>query len=127
MVWEWIRKKSNIIITVLACIAFLFYCFACESKTGSLIDRTRRVNRQELQLELNQFIGRAQIGMVDLDKQDQIRALILQNALVLVQGQPANPIGILTGIAAIYGITQGGSNITKVVKDKCNKKKANNG
>ncbi|GAH22170.1 unnamed protein product, partial [marine sediment metagenome] len=35
---------------------------------------------------------------------------------ILVQGQPFNPIGCITGIAALYGIAQGTSNARKVVK-----------
>ena len=69
----------------------------------------------------------AQVRMVDLDKQDRLRAVILENALILVQGQPFNPVGILTGFAALYGLTKAGSNVTKVVKDTVNKRKVNNG
>ncbi|GAH62920.1 unnamed protein product, partial [marine sediment metagenome] len=46
---------------------------------------------------------------------------------ILVQGQPFNPLGLITGVAAIYGLTQGSSNITKVVKNKVKKRKVNNG
>lgn len=120
---EWFRKNSSIIITGLVCIGFLFYCYGCEAKVKSLSDRGVLINRQELQLELDQFITMAQIRMADLDKQEELRGIILQNALILVQGQPYNPFGIITAIAAIYGIKQGGCNITKVVK----KRKANNG
>ena len=123
----WIKKHKTVLITVLVCVGLLFYCYSCESKVCSLTDRTRMINRQELQLELDQFIGMAQLRMIDLDRQDKLRAVILQNALVLVQGQPFNPVGIISAIAAIYGITQGSCNITKVVKTVRNKRKANNG
>ena len=69
----------------------------------------------------------AQIRMVDLDRQDKFKAIVLQNALILVQGQPLNPLGLLSAVAAIYGITQGSSNITKVVKTKRKKKRESNG
>jgi len=101
--------------------------YGCEAKTKSLVEPDRLVNRQELQLELDQIIGLAQLRMTDLDQQEQFRAIIMQNALVLVQGQPFNPLGLITAIAAIYGVTQGGSNITKVVNNVRNKRKANNG
>ncbi|GAI67850.1 unnamed protein product, partial [marine sediment metagenome] len=65
--------------------------------------------------------------MADLDRQEQLRAVILQNALILVQGQPFNPLGLITGVAALYGITQAGQNTVKVAKNIKAKRKANNG
>lgn len=123
----WIKKHRSIIITVLITLFMLLYIYGCEPKTQSLVRGNVRINRQELQLELDQLIGLAQLRMADLDKQEQLRSVILDNALILVQGAPFNPLGLLTGIAAIYGLTQGGSNITKVIKTVHNKRKANNG
>jgi hypothetical protein len=123
----WIKKHSPVLITALIISFVLLYIYGCEPKTPSLISINKQVNRQELQLELDQLIGLAQLRMVDLDKQDALRTVILQNALILVQGQPFNPLGLLTGIAAIYGVTQGGNNVSKVVKNLRNKRKVNNG
>ena len=122
----WLKEHKSFLIILSVTVGFLFYCYGCEPKTRSLIDAGRRVNRQELQLELDQLIGLAQLRMVDLDKQEQFRAIILQNATILVQGNPLNPVGIISAIAAIYGITQGSCNITKVVKSKVTKRKVNN-
>lgn len=127
MILDWLKKHTTTIIMVLTCVGFAFYCYACESKVRSLTDRNHLVNRQELQLELDQFISMAQFRMADLDRQDAFRAIVLQNALVLVQGQPLNPLGIITTIAAVYGVSQGvvvGKNAVKTAKAK---RKANNG
>jgi len=123
----WLKKHTTIIVTVLVCFGFAVYCYGCEPKVRSITDRARLVNRQELQLELDQVIGMAQLRMADLDKQEQLRAVILQNALVLVQGQPLNPFGIITAIAAVYGAAQGGSNVKNVIKTAVKKRKVNNG
>ena len=123
---QWIKKHTTILITVLACVGFTIYCYGCEPKVASLTNRSRLINRQELQLELDQFITMAQIRMVDLDKQDQLRAIVLQNALILVQGQPLNPVGLITAIAAVYGISQGGHNVKTAVQTARKKRKGNN-
>jgi len=123
---EWIKKHSGFLITVLVTVGTLVFLYGCPPKTQSLVASNKLVNRQELQLELDQLIGLAQLRMTDLDKQEELRAVILQNALILVQGQPFNPLGLLTGVAAIYGIAQGGSNIGKIVKGKVNGRKHNN-
>lgn len=121
---EWIKKHKTALIAGLTCIGFLFYCYACEPKVRSLTDSNRLVNRQELQLELDQYIGMAQLRVADLDKQEQLRAIILQNALVLVQGQPLNPVGIITAVAAVFGAMQGGKTITQGVKNARAKRKS---
>ena len=123
----WLKQHKTIIMTVLVTVIFTFYMYGCEVKTRSLTESTKLVNRQELQLELDQIIDMAKIRMADLDKQEEFSAIILQNALILVQGQPFNPIGIISAIAAIYGLSQGASNVSKIVKTKVNKRKANNG
>ena len=123
----WIKKNSSIVITVLITVGFAIYCYGCEPKTTSLINRERLINRQELQLELDQIIGLAQIRMVDLNKQEEFRAIVLQNALILVQGNPLNPVGLITGFAAIYGLIQGGNKVSKAVKTVGKKRKVNNG
>lgn len=117
----------SILITALVVIGFVIFAFGCEPKTTSLLTPSMNVNRQELQLELDNIMALARLRLVDLDKQEEFRAIILQNALVLVQGQPLNPLGIITAIASIYGFTQGSRNITKVVKNGINKRKVNNG
>lgn len=124
---QWIKKHASIITIILITVAFVIYCYGCEPKVRSLSGSPKLINRQELQLELDQFITMAQIRMADLDQQEELRSIVLQNALILVQGNPYNPVGIITAIAAVYGITQGGSNITKVVKSNRNKKRVNNG
>ena len=120
---DWIKKHSAGIISIIVCFSFLLYVYGCEPKTKSLLDSCKLVNRKELQIELDMFINTAKVRMADLDKQEALRNIILQNALVIVEGQPFNPVGILTGLAAIYGITQGGRNVTKVVKNGVKKKK----
>jgi len=124
---QWIKKHIPLLTTILVTVGVLIYVYGCEAKVSSLWRKGTLINRQELQLELDQLIGLAQLRMAALDKQELLRALIVRNALVLVQGQPFNPVGIIAGIASIYGVTQGASNVTKVVKTKLNKRKANNG
>ena len=123
----WIKKNWTLLLVGLFAFGLLLFGYACEPKVHSLVDATKKVNRQELQLELDQLIGLAQLRMMSLDKQEELRAIILQNALILVQGQPLNPVGIITALAAVYGATQGGRNVTKLVKNKRNKGKVNNG
>lgn len=123
----WIKRHVSEVGAVLVSVGFVVFIYGCPVRTTSLLRDDKRIDRQELQLELDQIIGLAKIRMADLDKQEEFRAIILQNALILVQGQPFNPLGLITAIAAIYGFSQGGTNITRVIKTKRVNRKANNG
>ncbi len=120
---EWMKKhKSGLIATVVSA-GFLFYGFACTPTVQSLVDETKRVNRAELQLELEHMIALAKIRMLDIEQQEKLRAVILQNALMLGRGDPFNPLGLLTGLASIYGVAQASSNVTRAVKTARDKKR----
>lgn len=124
---RWIKKHSTVLIAVLVTVGFLLYAYGCEPRVHSPLDKSRLINRQELQLELEQFISKVEILVADLDKQERLRALVLQNALALASGQPINPVGILTGVATIYGVSQAGRNATRAVKTARHKRKVSNG
>jgi len=122
-----LKKHRDSIMMVLVTIGFLLYAYGCESKVKSLNHGEKLVTRAELQLELEQIMGMAEIKVADLDRQDALRTLILQNAIILVQGQPLNPLGLLTGIAALYGAGQMSNSVVKTVKNTVKKKRVNNG
>lgn len=123
----WLKHNARLLITVLVTAALCVWLYACESKTKSLVEPTRLVNRAELQFELDQFMSMAQLRMLDLDRQDAFRSLIIENSLLLVQGTPFNPVGIITAIAGIYGLTHGASKVVRTVQKSQAKRKANNG
>lgn len=125
--WVWIKNNHRGIITGLICIALCVWLYACESQVKSLDGSGQLVNRAELQLQLDRFMATAQMRMADLDRQDAFRTLIIENSLLLVQGTPFNPVGLITAIAGIYGITHGASKVVRTVKKGQAKRKANNG
>lgn len=124
---EWIKKNWLLLVILLVASGLMIYFYGCYPRVKSLLDNTRMVTRQELQLEFNQIIDLAEIRILDLDRQDKIRTIIMENALVLVRGQPLNPVGIITAVAAVYGAGQAGCSITKKVKEVKRKRKVNNG
>lgn len=86
------------------CSLVLLYAYGCEPKTASLISADKKVTRIELQTELELFLARARAGKKDLERQEQIRDMIFNQALVIAQGNQVNPLGVLTSILAILGI-----------------------
>jgi len=124
--WDYIKAKSGTILIVFVTIGFLLFAYSCEPKVPSLFDPQKTVTRQEFQLELDQLFGLADIRMADFEKQEKFRAIILQNALILVQGQPFNPVGLITAIASLYGIQQVTKKSIGVVKNARAKHNATN-
>ncbi|GAI62994.1 unnamed protein product, partial [marine sediment metagenome] len=49
------------------------------------------------------------------------------NSLLLVQGTPFNPVGIITALAGIYGLTHGTSKVVRAAQKSQAKRKADNG
>jgi len=126
-VWTWIKKNRTIIETVIVSVSLCIWLYACESKVKSLVEPTQLINRAELQLELDSFMSMAQIRMLELDKQDAFRSLIVENSLLLVQGTPFNPVGLITAIAGIYGLAHATTKTTNAVVNSIKKKVVNNG
>ena len=100
-------------ISVLITIAFLLYFFGCESKVRSVTNPERKITRSELQLELDTLVSKCEIGFSQLDKQDEIRNLILQQALIAANATSFNPIGLITSLGTVLGIGATVDNVRK--------------
>jgi len=105
-------------IAILVMTAILFWGYGCPAKTESLTTQGKKVTRPELQVELDSIIATAEFRLADLDRQDQVRDIIFKNAMVMVEGGTLNPLGIITMLAGLYGVTRGTSDIVKKVKKK---------
>lgn len=100
--------------TLLGClIAFslFFYAYGCESKTTSLLDPQKKVNRLELQNQIEFLLRTGEIRFADLDKQDNLRQLIFNQGLIIAQGNNLNPLGVITTIAGVLGMALGVDNV----------------
>lgn len=97
------HERYKVIGTVL-CICLVFWFYGCESKVQSLVHPERKINRAELQLELDSLISSAGIRIDDLDRQDAFKSALFQQAVLLAQGGTINPMGLGFAVAGILGI-----------------------
>ena len=111
---KWPNTIALILLT-----AFLFWGFACPPTVTSLHDPTVKITRPELQIELDTLIATAEYKLASLDEQQQLRDVIFENATQMVTTGQINPVGIMTLLAGLYGLTRAG----KDVKDKVIAKK----
>jgi len=112
---NWPKLISLVFLT-----ALLFWGYGCPPTTKSLIHPDKQITRPELQIELDTIIATAEFRLADLDQQEQFRDIVFKNVLIIAETGTLNPIGIITGLAALYGITRGGSDVVKKIKKKNN-------
>lgn len=113
-VQNWPKTIALIVLTGL-----LFWGFGCPPQVRSLIHPGQMVTRPELQVELDTITATAEFRLADLEKQQQFRDIIFKNALLMVETGTINPLGIITLLTGLYGISRG-------VKDAKDRIKKNN-
>ena len=123
----WFKKHKTALIGYSICIALMLWLYSCEPKAQSLTNSGQLKTQDELRIELDSFIATAELRFASIERQKRLRSLILNNALVIVEGQPTNPIGILTGLLAIYGTAQAAKNTKGAIKNGRAKRKPNAG
>jgi hypothetical protein len=101
---DFIVDKWTFLLSLVMCGFLLIYAYGCEPTTKSLTDPTRMVDRAMLQIELNTMLATYEQRIDDLNRQEEIRNILLQQSLLVAQGGTPNPLGILTSLLAILGI-----------------------
>lgn len=89
------------IIAVIIIIGFLAWLYGCESKVQSIAHPEIQVNRAELQAEITAFNAQAKAKISNLDKQDEIKAALLNELAVQTNAGTFNPIGLANSILTI--------------------------
>lgn len=112
------------VIATFVCILLLVWGLSCESKVRSLADPTQKITRDELNVEVDTFLAQAGIRYKQLDRLDQLKALVFDKLLLWSQGGGFNPIGI---VPLIIGILGGSAAIDNVRKRRDIKKLNNAG
>jgi len=88
--FAWLKKNKRMIIVYSVTIGILIFLYACESRVRSLDGSKRLVNRAELNAQLNHYLDTVDIRFASLDRQDKLRSLILNNAMIVIQGNRLN-------------------------------------
>ena len=125
--WEWLNEHRTVIIATVITICLVFYLYSCEPSVRSMLDPGKMVTRAELQVELDAINAMTVVRIASLEQQERFRQLLFENALVLATGSPFNPVGLLTGIAAIYGLVSAGNSTVKTIKNNVINPKVKNG
>lgn len=115
---EWFKTNLFKIVSMTIGLALVLYFFGCPATTESLLQPGRKVTAPELQIEIDALVSKYELRRLDLEQQEQLRQLILNNALIMVQHGQINPLGILTALFAFYGAGSAANTTKNVIKKK---------
>ena len=99
-----LKDKWPLIVSTIIGGVLLVFAYGCEPETKSLLDPDEKVNRTQLQSELEFLIATSHARFQDLDRQQQFRDMILQQSVLIAETGTVNPVGLLTSLLAILGV-----------------------
>jgi len=100
-------------IAIILIIILLIWSYGCPSKVQSLRSPGQRVTRSEFEIEVTSLLSTAEVRLLDLDRQDNIKRLIFDNLLLTAQSGQFNLVGLVAGVATILGIGATVDNVRK--------------
>ena len=100
---EMLKDKWPFVISAICCVGFALYAFGCRPETKSLIHPGIKVDRSELNIEIDTLLAQYENRVADIERQEQLKKFIFEQTLVVAQGGSPNPVGILTALFAILG------------------------
>jgi len=98
-----LKDKWPFVISAICCAGFALYAFGCRPETKSLIHPNIKVDRSELNIEIDTLLAQYENRVADIERQEQLRKFIFEQTLVVAQGNTLNPAGIITALFAILG------------------------
>lgn len=115
-----IRHNPAIAIALAIGVVLVVWIYGCQSSTQSLLVADKKVSAMVFAGEVETLLSRAEIGFHDLERQDKIKQLLLEQALLFAEGNTINPVGAITTALGVLGIGAVVDNRRKdkVIRDK---------
>lgn len=110
MVTNWLKHNYNLVVCIFICFIVGVYTYGCDSKTKSVFFPAVMVTRAELQLEAKQLLAdyelkikRIDIGIIDLDKQDELKQRLISFGMQAAEAGTISPLSVVTLLGSILG------------------------
>lgn len=101
------------VICLVVCLAIIVTGLCCESQTTSIVDPGRKVTRSELKAELDKLLIDVDLRYADLDKQDELKALIYEHTMLWSMTGTFNPSALVPLLASVLGVGAVVDNVRK--------------
>jgi len=112
---EILKSEPGQSTAILAVAVLSIWLIGCQSKVKSLNGSNMLVSRSELENELSHILAVAELRFVELNRQDEIKQIIFNSAMLMAKSGAINPIGVLATFGAILGL---GATVDNVKKRK---------
>lgn len=99
-----LNDNHAFLIGAIVVMAIGFYGYGCQSTVPSMLEPELKVNRAELETEVEFLLSKARNRLEELDRQDQIKLLIFEQAALFAQAGTINPMGILTTAISVVAV-----------------------
>lgn len=104
---RFINKNHWYIIAAIVAAALLIWLYGCQSTVNSMINPKQKITRAELENETNYIIGQAKVKLADLDRQDELKRLLLEQAVLFNSTGTFNPAGLINTLISVGAIAFG--------------------
>lgn len=101
------------VISILLAAGLLIYFYGCQPKVPSIINPNNEISRAELDIEVENFIARANFGYASLTQQEALRQMLFEQAMIAASTGAFNPVAMMTSVGAILGIGATVDNVRK--------------
>jgi len=113
---KWIRHNQAMAIGMILALILSLWFFGCESRTQSLVNPTLKVTEGELNIEYTSELAKleselsalkatTEVRLQDLRRQDSFKQALYNNAILIAEGNNPNPLGILSLIGTLFGLS----------------------
>ena len=103
-IWTAIRHNHVFVGSFVVCCLLCLWLYGCQPATKSPFDPDRKVTRDELDVDIKAMANKIALAYMDIQKQEQMRAAILNAGLAYIKGEGLNPIGLVTTLTGILGL-----------------------
>jgi len=99
--------------SVIFVIGLIVWTYGCESKCKSIQDPATMITRHELKNEVENFLNQVETREKDLNRQDEIKKLVLEKTMLIAQTGTISPVGIISTLGLIVGFGATVDNVRK--------------
>lgn len=115
---EFVKNNTGVTIGLIAAAISLFWIFGFASRVQSIANPSQKVTRPELRIEVETYLALADIRFAQLDKQDELKNMILEHAMLWATTGQVNPLALGIALQGIVGTGAIVDNVTKRRKER---------
>jgi len=106
------------ILSLMVGLTVILWLVGCPPRAASPINPEQKLTLPELNVELQHLLEQYELKALEIEEQEAIRQVLIKNALLIAETGTINPLGILTGLLALYGAGSAANSTKNVIKKK---------